>query len=473
MKTKYLINYLSKREQQEFQTVLKGRDKNSLIIFEALQENDTFDKPRLFSDLFGEPYHAAKDGKFRNAVRKLNNELKSFLAQKEFEKNLRGEGSIYTLWLLKSLLSRKAFTLFESEWEKAMNLAQKKAQYSLIHQLVSLRFEYFVYEFRIDLGFLEKMEKRLSVGLTNNYLQYLEAEKELLRGHHFLQLAISAMKRAKPALGNPFDPTSVKLPKLFEFYNCFIQSYSHAGDEKIKILQQALSFFPELARLRPKIKKYEIIITASIGMVYFRRRQFEEAAPHLETALNLLRINKSFFLNNDPYSFCGIVLNNISNVLNLDGYEEAIQLYFEFEKELKANQNFRYRSQLLICLAFIFLNKPLEAYQLISTDLNNREKYGEHSARLVLVILQYLRGEENLYLHGIDALKKVIKNDPISNADYIEIVNLYHQFFHKVIGKINNNKRQNKVASLKKKSSALLNKSYLFSKWLLRELEQY
>ncbi|MEM7103241.1 MAG: hypothetical protein AAF502_08940 [Bacteroidota bacterium] len=453
--------------------MLKQKNERLATTFDLLLNKSPSDKPELFQLLFKKSYHPNKDYLLRNVLRDLNNEIRLFVAQEALLSVLAKDDALSTYWFLKSLIQRKAFDQFDAEWRKAWRKAETKSDFKLIVELVRLRFEFIVYEKKVDLDYFMRMEWLFAAALEANYLNYLELEFDLKRNLIFTKDYISRKQKEfkTHSAETVFEMELVVQPPFFAFYDYLFQSYSVKGTDKIGVLTNALDLLPEILKQRPKLVTYEVTLRAMIGLEYYLLRDFEQANQFNRSALDQLRKHKQYFAKNASYNFHGMIFNQISNLINLDKYEEAISLFWEFERDFDKDCHFWFRINWMVCMAYVFTGNYKKAYELMSLDLTHCAKFDEHTLRLVYIIICYHQDNLNLAISETDALRKAIKNDRTSFLHYRDLIGLFMKYFNRVAGRPDDKRRLKAIATLKADAEALSGEYLLFKKWLLQRVD--
>lgn len=385
MKIKEIIEILSPRERIRFEIVINKPETVRLyILFHHLNKGEE-EKAFLFEQLFKRAHSQQEDYLLRNELRLLTIALNDFLIKEARKKARKGndkkkynfeEGLI----LLRVYLERQAFSLFVQEWKKAEKFAQQGQQWAVLFALTRIKAEYEQLSdelhpeaFALLWQLLEKSqtyidkaakeqkaELNMLTALTNRYLrilggQPLEATTE----------ESSNNKQAEP---------------IIDFFAAIAESHNAStAAERLLIFLHAQSQQAEVLQLRPQLITAFIALNNNIGLEYFLLRNFAQAAPYFDTALELLDKQNGYLRAWD------VRFNAYSNLLFWGKYQTALAFHRR-RPEFLANlpKRLYYRFHYLVAVAYLFAHDGVTALDLLNNlPLFQRPNTDYYYARLL------------------------------------------------------------------------------------------
>lgn len=405
-KTILLINSLSRSERQTFKQELKKNKRAGIyLLYTTIEKHlpEPVPKPLLFEQVFKKKYCSQEDYLLRNLQRHLNKQLKRFLAQPNLlplEKAQAQEKQ-----LLSTLLERKQYKLFKTEWQQAYKKSQKQAQYQHQVALINLYLTYAFSHEEIQEATYIHLQELITEGLAasiwagQEQYQALEVKLAITQRH---------LKSFKPSYvihmpTNPYHSFEESAPPLMHFLDLLKQSYLNTGIEKIHILQQILEHYPYITSIRAAYKEKELPLSASLALEYFMLQEFDKAAMIYEQLLPDLEKASS------PLTQFSILFNYCSNQLYLGEYQTIISIYHQWQEAFQAIPKFYYRFLYLTCMAYVFLEQADKAFELLGqTNISQRSESDYYYARNLYAIIYFeLEDWENCERELINTLQSL------------------------------------------------------------------
>lgn len=385
MKIKEIIEILSPRERIRFEIVINKPETVRLyILFHHLSKGEV-EKGFLFERLFGRAHSQQEDYLLRNELRLLTIALNNFLVKEARRTALKGndkkkynfeEGLI----LLRVYLQRQAFSLFVQEWKKAEKFAQQGQQWAVLFALTRIKAEYEQLSDELHPEAFAQLRQLLDKSQT-----YIAKAAEEQKAE--LDMLTALTNRYLRILGGQtLEATAEELPTdrqakpIIDFFAAIAESHNaRTAAERLPIFLRAQSQQAEVLQLRPQMLTAFIALNNNIGLEYFLLRQFAQAAPYFDTALELLDKQSGYLRAWD------VRFNAYSNLLFWGKYHAALAFHRRRPEFLaKLPKRLYYRFHYLVAVAYLFAHEGATALDLLNNlPLFQRPNTDYYYARLL------------------------------------------------------------------------------------------
>ncbi len=427
MKIKHLINSFSAEEIEEIQFALRQDQKEDyLFLLDQLKKEETPDKKQLFESLHKRPYSKKEDYLIRNKVSGLSKYLEHQLAKTQTDALLQKEDHHFQMAVLRSLLVRHAFELFEKTLKQYLRTAKNQQQHQHIADLILLYVEFR----RAHQEVKPKEFLPIRDLLAEAFQQHQFAERE--RRYQFtreLWFTNWVLMRAFPEKKAQYleeikapeqiaPPTP--LPPHLRYLELLHQSYYQSGEEKIATLQTLISLHPNCIRHPDEESRLFLRLHAMIGLEYFLLRRFPEADQYYgEVLLQMER--KRELLQMD------VLFNISSNLLALDQFKRMVKLFERYEKEILQSPVVEFVFWFNTALAHLFLQNTDAAHNLLPQDLQQRGLSEQFYGRIIYAFIYYQWEDLELCERELTNILQKIRYKKPPTPDYLPTVRLFRE----------------------------------------------
>jgi tetratricopeptide (TPR) repeat protein len=385
MKTLELIRNLDEKQHKKFLLEIRKHPRKKLgILFHLLSKNIAAPLPKseVFAAVFKTDYDEEKDYLLRNELRLLNKELETFIAKFPTTGSSQIEAYKTELNLLNRFFETGNEFLFESYYQETLTAALAQSNFGIAAQLYSLKSKFIFRHKEISIKNYREAKQLLSLENQATLSQLQEKLSENLMRQNFaqrvlLQLNDSKLEPAKTHHKNSlFDGA-----KLLVKYNELIaKSYLQSGEQKIKTLLLAAKIHPAVAAIRQEKNLDNISIFGNIAVEYFLIEKFDKAHQFYQKAILVM-----------PKSEANIELlfNFCINGLALGQHKIFIEAAKKYQSQIAANNKLKHRFQYFTALAYLFDEKPKEAFKLLDHDISKRPENEYYFYRMVYAMAYY------------------------------------------------------------------------------------
>ncbi|MCP4441961.1 MAG: hypothetical protein GY810_23885 [Aureispira sp.] len=393
MKSIELLQILSKQEQKLLELELKGKKKNQLektytAIKKAAKKGVEPEKEQLYKAVFSEKFTTKKDYRLRHELRVLNEFVEDFLVRQQFLKKYKQEEYKSDLRLLVYYREKKAYDLYEKQWNKTYKRSSAHDRFSEMRALLEMNFSVWYARVREDsIRMLDKMRKS-----TDEMVSCAEnaAIEEFLKTQQLAAFTEAIFKQIQPkrVLTLPKVPlVSTKeveeLPVVSQFLHHIIGQYTKAGVEKIEHIKKALELADAVDKLRPNRYQLNTKVTL-LGHLAIEHSIYNDNVAAAEVYETLLPLALDGNVQNLP-----VILHNfMMNSLHLKNYEKVIGLYENHSEVIDSMPQIKRVTIFSRCWAYLFLGKGGQALDLLNTL--QLSKFGEkdyYYARMLYIAL--------------------------------------------------------------------------------------
>lgn len=476
MKTVAIIATLSRKEQRQFeQGILQTHKRSSLKkLYYCLKKQPDIEKEVAFKKVFGQPYRVQQDTLFRNELRLLNKELEAFLTELQWQKEQSEQPHKNEQLLVKAYLQRQQYALFEQAWRKLYKRAEDQALYRLQAELLE---DYFFYQMQTQVGQYESFEAvkpQLEEALLAHEAYALERRLQLEALHGFVQHNLYSIssgqyprQRYQPALQQehplPNDP-------LLRLLDAAVQMYFVLGEPKITLLSEALSH----AQTLQDHPRYDAALVTkmqcTLALEYSLSHQYQKAHETYQVVIKQPELIA-------PRNKASIFYNYLYNLINLEHYEEVLEVCHNHQTLFEGHTITTYRVQYLRYWAHLGLGQYEAAHDaLLAHDLQERPRFEEFYGRTLLSIVYYLLGDLIMAERETYNLMQNNRYKTIHEHTHFQQLSHIHQFYL-LAGQPPHEKQEQKLQALLNDAQQLLAAqphtiSIPLHRWLTRAIQK-
>lgn len=393
MKSIELLQILSKQEQKFLELELKENKKKQLektykAIKKAAKKNVEPNKEKLYKDIFSEEFNSQKDYRLRHELRVLNEFIEDFLIRQQFLNNYKQEEYQSDLRLLKYYIEKKAYNLYEKQWNKTFKQAKIYDCFEQMRELLELNFSVWYAQLREDTNrMLTEMRKS-----TNEMVNCIEnyAIEEFLKAQQLAAFTEAIFKQIQPLreFSLPQVPLVVNknvedLPVVGQFFHYIITQYSTTGTPKIEAVKKALALVDEVDKKRTQVNHInsKLSLLGILATEYSVKNDNISANKVYESLLPLA-------IKEQVQNLPAILYNYMMNSLHLKSYEKVITLYDTYADIMEQMPQLKRITRFCLCWAYVFLAKPDEALAILNTlQLPKLEEKDYYYARMLYIAL--------------------------------------------------------------------------------------
>lgn len=464
-----LLSFMTNKEKAELALFLKrSSNKRHFQLYEVIQNlsHESFDLAMIFQKIYKKPYSPSKDYLIRNDFRHLGQRITQFIVLLHST-----ESNQHDYTLLKWLLEKKGYHLFEIEWKRSRKKALKTRHYKDLLHLNDLKIRF--------LRESQPLSKKLFQDIAQicdeneNFLQQRNAERKLEN-----ELNRVFAKRSLKAYEPQTKLDTQQLPKdlhqlikenyYLHYLYLKVQSYILADEQKIQVLGEILSVLPALKN-RINTDEEATIVKASIALEYFLSNKYEKALKTYESILTDLHYLKQ-------QQQLAVLFNYTTTLLRNQKYEKVAQLIAHQEKTIRKS-NLADRFYCIQSMCYLFLDQTDKAYHSLPDNFLQYSRHDHIYLRCILSIIFYKQGELSLAQNEIHNLvqTQVYKKDSVAIMQ--EMIRLFQQFYRLKSLPIKSEKRiqaeeelQTRLHQLNADQNPVENSQLLPMIWLGREI---
>lgn len=440
-----------------------------------MKKHPSISKEAAIVKVFGRQYSSRQDTLFRNELRLLNKELESFLVDLQSKYERQTHNYEQERLLVKAYLHRQQYKLFESAWRKLYKRATENALYHLQSELLEWYAHYRLQTEELSYTFFESLQHQLEAALIACEAHALESYRKLEVLHSYSEQNLYRIssgqyrpQRHASALQQTAPLPNDGLTRLLDYQ---VQSYlTEGGSHKVDLLEEAIAY----AQTQKEQPYYDPLLTTklqvALALEHFICKNSEQAdaiyQQLLEEPERLEGLNKP-----------GLYCNYLSNLINLEHYERAIVFYYKHEPLWKNCQIPLYRTQYLLCWAYLGISDIEKAHHaLLASDLQDRPRYEEFYARTLLSMVYFLMDDVMMAERETYNLLQNHRYKSSMESTHCEHVRQLHQFYQ-LVQQSAGNKRQEGISCLLRDVEHwykihYIKASFLIHRWLTRQIQQ-
>jgi|GEM_PF-2585005 len=428
MKALEIISSFSSKEKKLFESVIKNSKRNTLKLFFSQLKKHKFsiqkiNKSQIFEYIFKQPYTKKLDYLWRNEIRILDKQLYEFMVQKTVVQTLKQQPHTFARYLLQAFYDRKLYHLYEIEFKKTLSNFIKLAQYEEATQIIHQYINYLKNQKGITYNILFEIieySKQMSLLALKQYTTQLR-RAELLQS--FAERCIQTTQRdySLSPLTTTADLQSKEANDNFSrfLYHQTLSFHLH-GIEKVEQLQQAYQYLKQAQKETQKAPS-QSLIPATIALEYFLMGQYQTAHQYYQQIIS--HINQIPISQSLP-----IIFNYFSNLVKLQRYHEAIEIFEQYESHIQDNQRVIGHFLNVKAMCHIFLNQPTKAHKTLQTPINKQTAPNYHYHRIIYIILLCIKQETEDAIRETYNLLKVLKNQNEKELSISPIVSFFLQY---------------------------------------------
>lgn len=388
-------------------------------------------KKEIFKQLFGKAYTKDLDYLLRNEYRLLTNAIYDVMAEMEVLTNLVRDEVLYERALFRALYKAKLWTELESSYQKFSQKARAAFDFDALYEYNTL--------YALSLSekhtnspdslreahhlFVECVsfcEQLASIKRTKSLYSAVGAED-------MIQIRSSKVVEAISLDDNPQNP-------LAKFYFHKARSIRLTGTARITEMEQALQELNKVKITSVLMKKERLSALGHLGMLYFINNSFQQAVSRIGEAIAL---SQEYGLALHPSHY----LNHLSALIHNGDYKialDACEQYLPFLKTLFHNEWLVMKSY-----AYLFLNEPLSAAEILPTSSSECREDTYHLCRYATSIIHYQRGRiEDAHREAKNFYKRFQRTKNLELPEEKKFVKLFLDFFESEM--LPNGKRKSK-----------------------------
>lgn len=377
MKTYNLLKLLNSKEVISIDSVIKKRNKESLIrLWKGLLKKDFSDKKEeLFILTFKEKYTKEKDYLLRNELRILNEIISNLIIEQDAIKNNNDD-----IYILERMITLKKIEEFESMWAESYKTSLLKKHYTTLNKLLHLKIKYHI-------NFDEVSIKNYTqiIELIHKKKLFSQLQKEEQEGENaVLEAHAERVLKALNANQNIVIKNTAKKDKtddlIINYYQQRAEMYQLSGEKKITHILKTIKDVETLALIRPSLKSDISTLNASLGLEYFLNSDYKLADKFYKTAF------EQYDIKNMNIDF---LFNYFVNLIMIEKYEECNTLFKEFFFLIKDSKKLMNRFQYFNAIAYLFRDQPLKAFKLLTQDISQRPVNEYYYYRMVYAMVYH------------------------------------------------------------------------------------
>lgn len=385
MKTLELIKSLDKKQLRKFSLKIKKHPRKrlgNLFLLLANNIDHPLTKNEIFSKVFKCNYAKEKDYLLRNELRLLNSELEKFIVKFPVANFLLSETFTAELTLLNQFFECGNELLFESYFKEILFQALASKNFDLVAQLYSLKSKFIFRHKEISIKNYREAKQLLCLENLAIELQLQEKLSENLMRQNFAQRVLLQLNYSKPEPANGHQNNSLfDAAKLLVKYNKLIaKSYLQSSEQKINTLRIAAKIYPSIASFRYEKKLDIISILGNIALEYFLIEKFDKARLYYQKAIRSMTNSEANI---------ELLFNYCINELALGQHKIFIETFKKYQSQIAASNKLKHRFQYFTALAYLFDEKPKEAFKLLDHDITKRPENEYYFYRMVYAMAYY------------------------------------------------------------------------------------
>jgi hypothetical protein len=444
MKLIELLSILQPDELKHIESALKSENDSMLLLFKEIRKHDEAsfkkEKAKLFRKVFGVPYEEKKDGVFRNLQTQLFAFCRNAIAE-YWKETKQPQTALETKLYLEELVKRKAFDLFEKEWNlmySEFQAAENMLGLSFLHE-VKIQYLY-QQEFSVKRLDEMKLQMQEAYGFLQHYVQ--EQELSLLYYQSFInnlsqrtgQSTIEV--RGTSTAGGKDSRQSQLLKSYLDFFE---QTNIAKKEEAVK---RMLQLEPEIKLHKNYLHHLIRAAVVNMGVEAYTIGNYELADIYLMHFVN------HYFEGAETRTRHVIILTAISNKLQLEKYDEVDRLYGLVKNADETSSVFFNRIRLIYALSLIFRHQEEKAFADVQAVLaEGKEPFTQMYSRILLSVIHY---SDKNYEFALRETENIIKGTHYNEA-VVRIesfaADCFHKFY-KICGLTSKKQRSEKFALL-------------------------
>jgi len=485
MRTLELIRAFSDREIEKIDELISQQKRKSLqLLYDLVKKyrkrTGLPTNEELYKKCFAKTYTSDKNYLLRNELRLLNEILYEYMTIETFKQYIKKHKSTYYLWLARSFFDNKLNGAFESDIDRFINYAKeyiKPMDTAVMYDLKSLWLisnqEKKVENLHQQLQIIDEWKDE-EIRRLKYRLREMEARQSYIKSTLISRLPKGAMTR-----NDVITPKNnvIELNKQgYDWYEEYLivkkECFEKQGPDRLKVLERKLAIEEsDIYKSEFSVLDSKVSTLSSISIELILLLRYEDAHEIMHKAICLCEENKHPILPT-------LYQNYIANLINISSYQQAIDFYNKYEKQIVAC---RQAKTILIYKAYchLFLNQADEAINSIPA-LTQLETHDHQMYRMVYLIAFTIRKQYELAINEGKNIARMLKadNEGHFSTDYVWINGLILKYINALIKE--REPRRREITNLKHEMNNIgthelnLMATREFSlRWLMRELEKH
>lgn len=469
-----LLKVLAPDELHEVKEEIAAQNRESLErLFGFLlvrKEEEDPGKEAMFRATFGRLWSKEEDYLLRNELRLLTERLYHLITRRENDEEQKNHPRRSDPLLLRGLLKRRAFRLFDSLYKKLREEARNRHDYRTAHRLNEVRFEYLIHYCEIDPQVMKEAHAVLMENLDNLKRAFRNeiAENQHRRIVCEQNLLAMGLNVSTTQIGPDADLRNHDTPFAL-YYDATSRAHAAQGEERIAHALEALACIEPVKHIFPERLAFGYAIT---GSAFFAERRYIEATEQFEAGIHFAR--EQNFL--PPLE---LLFNYASTLMRLRRYADVLNLLDEYHQEFRSRPKLLFRLECFRCFCHIFMREPAKALQAIPPDIHQRPESEYHYFRFIYLILPYLRNDPETALR--EARNFLVyfnrRREQLLFAKEKRIAALFRRFYAAVYNEPDAGRRRRQLQVVINGVEDFLKdapeyRDYLYIRWLVEEVEE-
>lgn len=346
--------------------------------------------------VLGKPYSTDMDYLLRNELRLLGNEIEEFIGSLDINEARAHERAVLT-----RALDKGGMALFTNLCNEMESRSQAKRDFDTLAELCSMRAQ-----------FISK-HNEVSVSNYRSMLTELHAEQDYLLGQYRERLSENMVKRYfavrvlrqlgdhETETGQDEGTLPSDMETLVQYNRLMADGYVLQGSEKEVALLEAARLHPEVALLRPSKTPELIRIYGNLAIDHFLAQRYEQAH---ELYLKALEVMGEAEPNTD------LLFNYCVNALMTGRHHVFIEISDHYAVQIARSEKTRHRFRYFTAMAYLFDNKPREAFRFLDHDISKRPETEYFFYRLVYTMVYFQLGEHTLAEREVENIFQSFKS---------------------------------------------------------------
>ncbi|MFQ3599189.1 MAG: hypothetical protein SNJ55_14340 [Chloroherpetonaceae bacterium] len=372
----------------------------------------------IFKRIFGKAYTKDLDYLLRNEYRLLTNAIYDVMAELEVLTNITRDEVLYERALFRALHKAKLWTELESSYQKFSEKARAACDYDALYEYNTLYASSLAEKHDNSPDALRQAHR-----LFEECASLCEQSASMKRAKS-LYSAVAAEDMIQIRSSQPLKPALLdESPRnpLAKFYYHKAQSIRLTGAARIAKMEQALKELNHVKIVSVLMKKERLSALAHLGMLHFINSSFEDAVSRIGEAIALSR-EYGIALHASHY------INHLSALIHKGDYEIAVEACEQYEPFLKVQ--FHQERLVMKAYAYLFLNEPLRAAELLPTSSSDCREDTLHLCRYAASIIHYQRGRiEDAHREAKNFHKRFQRAKNLELPEEKKFVKLFVDFF--------------------------------------------
>lgn len=432
-----LISLLSSKEQKSFGSVIKKHKRKTLYaLYHALKKyankNKEIEVAAIYQEVFKEAYENEQNYLLRNEMRHLTTALTQFLTQEQWQKTLQQNKKMGYRFFLQTLLQKKAYDLFETEYQKALKDCLKTSDYVNAYHLMQQYVDYLLLHQQPKQENYEHLLSLIHQNLFYAKMVFLHRFTTTFQKQTITERVLQTFNTKQtitPLSSLQFDWANENADwkdNYVHYMILLIQSYTLKGRAKIKVLQQAYDLVDVIVKDNFNNQHIKASTAATIALEYFLIQDYTASLPYHQEAI---KHQKQLPTN----QFISYIFNYLGTLLRLQQYTNALNLMEQHKATLMNNLKIK---DLFICqkaMCHLFLNEPEKAATLLPDHRKNSGLANYFYYRFIEMIVFYQRKEWALAANEADNILHSLhyhKTEMATYTHYQQLASLYKRYFN-------------------------------------------